>query len=112
MWRTVASSRSLEFVASVTETELNVVGDKTALQQLSSLAFDWLVTDKNLPSVDGIELARVARRRSERMGIILMTGFASFDSAQMLLGIADDYIAKPFQLRQLSGAHDSTRERH
>jgi signal transduction histidine kinase len=40
MWRTVASSRSLGFVVSVTETELNVMGDKTALQQLLNILLD------------------------------------------------------------------------
>jgi len=40
MWRTVASSRSLGFLVSVTETELNVMGDKTALQQLLNILLD------------------------------------------------------------------------
>jgi heavy metal sensor kinase len=39
-WRTVAASRALGFVESVTDAEVNVAADKTALQQLLNILLD------------------------------------------------------------------------
>lgn len=57
--------------------------------------------DINLPDGDGLEVARVLRTQSDR-GIVLITGRG--DEIDTVLGLefgADDYIVKPFRIREL-----------
>jgi DNA-binding response OmpR family regulator/anti-sigma regulatory factor (Ser/Thr protein kinase) len=65
-------------------------------------AFALLLTDKNLPGMDGVELARRARARDAGLRIALMTGYASAESAAALVEVgADAYLCKPFWLAEL-----------
>ena len=75
------------------------VSGEEALERLRASAFDLLITDKNLPGVDGVELAHGARQMDPRIGIVLMTGYGSVESAQAVLGVVDAYFTKPFDLR-------------
>lgn len=62
---------------------------------------DLVLLDLNLPDDDGITLARELRNGSG-MGIIIVTGRA--DDVDRIVGLevgADDYIIKPFNLREL-----------
>lgn len=71
------------------------------LRQLNAGTFDLLITDKNLPGIDGLELLRQARLRNPSMKAILMTGFptAETKSHAETLGVYS-YVTKPF------GVHD------
>jgi CheY-like chemotaxis protein len=82
-----------------------------AMARMRESAFDLLVTDKNLPGPDGVELARVARENNPRIGIVLMTGYASLESCQAVLGVVDEYFTKPFDLRAFRGALKAVLER-
>ena len=62
---------------------------------------DLVMLDINLPGEDGLMLTRELRSRSE-VGIILVTGRT--DSIDRIVGLemgADDYVTKPFELREL-----------
>ena len=62
---------------------------------------DLLVLDLNLPGEDGLMLCRSLRARS-RLPIIMLT--ARSDPVDRILGLemgADDYLAKPFEPREL-----------
>lgn len=60
-----------------------------------------VLLDVNLPGEDGFSLARELRAHSE-IGIIMITGRTDLIDRVVGLEIgADDYIAKPFQLREL-----------
>jgi DNA-binding response OmpR family regulator len=63
--------------------------------------FDVFIIDKNLPDSSGVEVARAARKASPQSVILMVTGFASVKSATELVGIADDYLTKPFELDQV-----------
>jgi DNA-binding response OmpR family regulator len=67
-----------------------------AVSLLGSEPFDLLVTDKNLPGLNGIEVARFARHTWHKMPILIVTAYASEDSASeaAALGVAD-YTPKP-----------------
>ncbi len=61
--------------------------------------YDVVITDLIMPSVGGMEVIRAARLRHPDTQVIVITGFASLETAidSMRHG-AFDYIAKPFKL--------------
>jgi two-component system chemotaxis response regulator CheY len=77
---------------------------RQALEMLDGVAVDLLVTDINMPEMDGIELVREVRRRksSDELPILIMTAKGE-DAARgegMALG-ANAYILKPLSGREL-----------
>src|SRR5919198_4483798 len=75
-----------------------VDGD-TALMHMAQEPFALVVTDLVMPDMDGLTLVKMAQQRGYGAAYIVMTGFASMDSAveAMKLGAAD-YLPKPFHL--------------
>jgi DNA-binding response OmpR family regulator len=75
----------------------------TALRRLVERELPALVLlDIGLPGEDGFVLARWLRERSGRVGIIMVT--AASDTVDRVVGLetgADDYLAKPVELREL-----------
>ncbi|KJY83140.1 transcriptional regulator [Vibrio galatheae] len=68
---------------------------------LENNAIDLVMLDINLPGEDGLMLTRELRSQSD-IGIILVTGRT--DSIDKIVGLemgADDYVTKPFELREL-----------
>lgn len=62
---------------------------------------DLVMLDINLPGTDGLSLARELRSRGD-VGIILVTG--RDETIDKIVGLemgADDYVTKPFELREL-----------
>jgi two-component system, cell cycle response regulator CpdR len=78
-----------------------------ALDILSSPAFsfDLLLTDIQMPVMDGIALALTAARDFPQLTILLMTGFADQrERASGLNAIAHDVISKPFSVADIRTA--------
>ena len=65
-----------------------------ALADLERRHFDLLLVDRCLVGGDGVELARVARKRLPRLGVILMT--AGETPSPELRSEMDGYLPKPF----------------
>ncbi|ATY82351.1 two-component system response regulator TorR [Aeromonas veronii] len=68
---------------------------------LAEQTVDLVMLDINLPGEDGLLLTRELRARST-VGIILVTGRS--DAVDRIVGLemgADDYVTKPFELREL-----------
>jgi CheY-like chemotaxis protein len=64
--------------------------------------FDLLLTDIQMPIMDGIALALSAARDFPRLTILLMTGFADQrERASNLNAIAHDVITKPFSVADI-----------
>jgi DNA-binding response OmpR family regulator len=73
---------------------------REALEAFDTQRFDLVVLDIMLPRLDGIEVCRRLRTRSE-VPIIMLT--AKDDEVDKVLGLeigADDYITKPFSVRE------------
>jgi DNA-binding response OmpR family regulator len=73
---------------------------REALDRFAEQRFDLVVLDIMLPKVDGIEVCRRLRGRSQ-VPIIMLT--AKDDEIDKVLGLemgADDYITKPFSVRE------------
>jgi DNA-binding response OmpR family regulator len=74
---------------------------QTALIQLRREKPDLVVLDLNLPGIDGLEVARIARREGNTP-IIMLT--ARVEDTDRIVGLelgADDYVTKPFNPREL-----------
>ncbi len=70
---------------------------EAAIALLQAQRFDLLITDKNLPRMDGVELIGVARSLRPNIESIVITAYASSVSviAAFAAG-ASDYVVKPF----------------
>jgi two-component system cell cycle response regulator CpdR len=67
--------------------------------------FDLLLTDIQMPIMDGIALALATARDFPRLTILLMTGFADQrERAYGLNAIAHDVISKPFSVADIRTA--------
>jgi len=72
-----------------------------ARSNLASFAFDLIVLDVMMPGESGIELTR-ALRQDGRTAVMLLTAMAEpEDRVNGLEQGADDYLAKPFEPREL-----------
>jgi CheY-like chemotaxis protein len=68
-------------------------------------AFDLMLTDIQMPIMDGIALALTAARDFPELTILLMTGFADQrERASGLNAIAHDVISKPFSVADIRTA--------
>jgi DNA-binding response OmpR family regulator len=75
---------------------------RQALDRFEEQPFDLVVLDLMLPKVDGLEICRQLRSRSA-VPIIMLT--AKSEEIDKVVGLelgADDYITKPFSLREFS----------
>lgn len=70
-----------------------------ALEQLNSHAIDFLITDWNMPNMDGLELAKAVRGDSDlsHLPILMVTtrGMKE-DVVEAMQADVDNYIVKPF----------------
>ena len=68
-------------------------------------AFDLLLTDIQMPVMDGIALALAAARDFPQLMILLMTGFADQrERASNLTAIVHDVVFKPFSVADIRTA--------
>ncbi len=76
---------------------------KKALTMLESSDYDIILADIKMPGMDGLELHRRIKTLSKDPIFIVMTAFASVDTAvQALKDGAYDYVTKPFDPDDLS----------
>ncbi|MFE9096261.1 response regulator transcription factor [Streptomyces sp. NPDC007264] len=74
---------------------------RTGAAALAAAAADLVLLDLGLPDMDGIDVCKALRSRSE-VPIIMIT--ARTDEADRVVGLelgADDYLSKPFGVREL-----------
>jgi DNA-binding response OmpR family regulator len=79
---------------------VGAVDGQEALDRFAEQRFDLVVLDLMLPKLDGIEVCRRLRTRSQ-VPIIMLT--AKGDELDKVAGLemgADDYITKPFSVRE------------
>jgi DNA-binding NtrC family response regulator len=78
------------------------IDSKEALKRIHEKRFDIVVTDLKMANVDGMEIHRFAKERWPDTVVIIITGFATVETAREALqsGVYD-FIAKPFKISHL-----------
>ncbi|MFH1176583.1 MAG: sigma-54 dependent transcriptional regulator [Acidobacteriota bacterium] len=88
-------------------------GGRDALATLTREPVDILLVDIKMPGMDGLELLRKVRELAPDATVIIMTAFASVETAvQALKDGAYDYIVKPFDPEGVSRLVRKAAERY
>ena len=84
-------------------TQVNVFADSNdLLAEQDPYGYDFYVVDLMLPGIDGVDLIRVLRRRSNA-GMLVVSGRLAPDVFQQVINAgADMYLAKPVQFEQVA----------
>lgn len=85
---------------------------KTAINLCLTTKFDLVITDLMMPGTNGLQVLRETRRIDPDVIVILITGFASLETAiQAIREGAYDYITKPFKLDEIKIVVNNAREK-
>lgn len=75
-------------------------------------SFDVVILDVMMPGIDGITVCKTLRKKSNEIGIIMLTAKTQeMDKVTGLMMGADDYITKPFSPSELVARVDSVYRR-
>lgn len=76
-----------------------------------ALDFDFYILDLSLPGVDGMDLVRIVRRKSQS-GIVVVSGRVGPEVFEAVLGAgADMYLMKPVRFQQVAVAIEAVQRR-
>jgi DNA-binding NtrC family response regulator len=85
---------------------------KEALDRYYGAPYDLIITDLNMPELTGIELIKKIREQDDLVEFIIITGYASLESAvEAIKAGAFDYIVKPFKVEELKVAVRNVRDK-
>ncbi len=74
------------------------ISAEEALDKFKSESFDAVIADIKLPGMDGMEFLARVRDRNKDLPVILVTGYASLESAKEAVKLgAADYLLKPLE---------------
>ena len=83
-------------------TVLTATDGRGALERLKADTCDVVISDVRMPDMNGIEFLRAARTFYPDIGVVMMTAFATIDTAREAFKLgADDFIQKPFNNEEL-----------
>ncbi|SMO79361.1 response regulator transcription factor [Fodinibius sediminis] len=83
------------------ETDTAVDGE-TGLQKAENGQYDLIILDLMLPKLDGMEICKRLRSEKDNTPILMLTAKSEeFDKVMGLELGADDYLTKPFSIREL-----------
>ncbi|HEX8472529.1 MAG TPA: sigma-54 dependent transcriptional regulator [Pyrinomonadaceae bacterium] len=73
-----------------------------ALTMLREDPADLIISDVKMPDMNGIELLRAARELMPDVAVVMMTAFATVETAREAFKLgADDFVQKPFDVDEL-----------
>jgi two-component system response regulator MprA len=75
---------------------------RQALERLGALSYDAVILDIAMPHMDGLEVCRRVREGGDSTPVLMLTARGEVDDRVAGLDAgADDYLVKPFALREL-----------
>src|SRR5437660_7456 len=98
-----AVRRALERALRLDSYDVELAEDgEAALDALAEGPADAVILDVAMPGVDGLEVCRRMRQAGDRTPILMLTARDAIDDRVAGLDVgADDYLVKPFALREL-----------
>jgi DNA-binding NtrC family response regulator len=73
-----------------------------AVRKICASPYDLVIADMMMPEMDGLELLKEVRKQNADQDFIMMTAFASVESAiEAMKHGASDYITKPFKIDEI-----------
>ena len=76
---------------------------------------DVIILDLNLPGMDGLSVCRILRKRPESQDVPIIMLTARVEESDKIVGLeigADDYITKPFSMREILARVRAVLRRH
>ena len=87
-------------------------GGREGLDKFRAGDFHVVLTDLQMPSMDGMELLHEIKKLDNRSVVVVITGFGTIESAvQAIKNGAYDYITKPVKLEELDIVVDRALEK-
>lgn len=78
------------------------VNGKDAIEKIKQMAFDIVLVDIKLPDMEGIDLVLMAKHINPAIGILVITGFPSLETAMRAVNEgATAYITKPLNMNEI-----------
>lgn len=78
---------------------------EAALAQLEKQTFDIILTDLNLPGMQGMDMCERIRQRWPESQLVILTGYGSLEAAKAAIRLeAADFLTKPTSLGDLEAA--------
>ena len=91
-----------EVVSQLGHTSFTAVDGVDALEMLEENQFDIIITDINMPRMDGIELTKQVKANFEDVDVLSVTGYETEYKYTDVIEIgASDFISKPFNINEL-----------
>ncbi len=91
-----------EVVSQLGHASVTAVDGIDALQKLQENQFDIIITDINMPRMDGIELTKQVKADFEDVDVLTVTGYETEYKYTDVIEIgASDFISKPFNINEL-----------
>ena len=86
------------------------VDGEEALRVFENNHIDVIVTDLQMPKIDGIELTKIIKEKSSETPVVMVTAFSDFTSNDQLIKAinngVDAYLKKPVEKKELINAID------
>lgn len=83
----------------------NALNVEDAVKKINQTSFDLVITDLMMPKTNGIELMQIIRDHYPELEVIMITGYASIESAVKATKLgASSYLPKPFTPDELAEA--------
>lgn len=91
-----------EVISRMGFTSVTAADGVEALAQLNENTFDIVITDINMPRMDGMELIRRIHRDFREVDVIAFTGYHNkYKYTDVIEAGASDFISKPFNVNEL-----------